>query len=134
MKCNAKRIGLENGSDAHRLVSRLLRVGVDSKALMKATGQPRQCIAAIKAHNTMGTYEDGRKDGANGWAKAQKKVENLKKKYGHLNVPNKADDARWKDVFEKLVTFKKLFGNVDVGGLCKRIKAFKGSKSLSKSR
>ena len=52
-----KRIELENGSDAHQLVSRLLKAGVDSKVLVKATGQPRQCIAAIKAHNTMGTYE-----------------------------------------------------------------------------
>ena len=57
MKCNGKRIDLENGSDAHRLVSRLLNMGVDSHILMNATKQPRQCIAAIKAHNTMGTYE-----------------------------------------------------------------------------
>jgi hypothetical protein len=32
-------------------------MGVDSHILMNATKQPRQCIAAIKAHNTMGTYE-----------------------------------------------------------------------------
>jgi len=51
------RIALVKGTGAHTLVSRLLRLKVDSVALQKATGQPRQCIAAIKAHNTMGTYE-----------------------------------------------------------------------------
>jgi hypothetical protein len=50
-------IQLEKGSGAHMLVSRLLKMGVDSGLLRKATKQPRQCIAAIRAHNTMGTYE-----------------------------------------------------------------------------
>ena len=51
------RIKLEKGTDAHTVVLRLLRMGVNSDAIRKACGQTSQCIAAIKAHDTRGNYE-----------------------------------------------------------------------------
>ena len=48
---------LEKDSDAHRAVVRALRAGAETKELQQATGQPRQCIAAIRAHITMDTYD-----------------------------------------------------------------------------
>ena len=51
-----KKIELKKGTDAHTIVLNLLRLGVDSDTIRKAAGQTRQCIAAIKAHDTMGKY------------------------------------------------------------------------------
>ena len=48
---------LEKDSDAHRAVVKAIRAGAETKELQKATGQPRQCIAAIRAHITMDTYD-----------------------------------------------------------------------------
>ena len=50
------KIDVKAGTDAHRLVVNLIKLGVESKVLMKATGRSRQEIAAIRAHITMGTY------------------------------------------------------------------------------
>lgn len=50
-------IDLTPGSDAHRIVIRLLLAGVCSCALGRATGQSPRAIAALRAHATMGTYK-----------------------------------------------------------------------------
>lgn len=49
-------IDLKVGTDAHTLVTRLLKQGVAVETLAAATGQSTRVIAAIKAHITMGTY------------------------------------------------------------------------------
>lgn len=50
------RIDVQSGTDAHRLVVKLLRAGVCSCVIEEATGQSKKAIAAMKAHETMGTY------------------------------------------------------------------------------
>lgn len=51
-----RKIDLKSGTDAHRLVVNLIKLKIDQKILMKATGRTKQELAAIKAHITMGTY------------------------------------------------------------------------------
>ena len=50
------RIKLQKGEDAHTLVVRLLKSGVDKEKIRKASGQPKKAIDAIQAHITMGSY------------------------------------------------------------------------------
>lgn len=54
-----EKVQIGNGSEATKLVRNLIRNGSTTEDLQKLTGQPRQSIAAIRAHMTMGTYRDG---------------------------------------------------------------------------
>lgn len=57
VKAAAKgKIALKSGSDAHTLVTKLLKLGVDAKVIAQASGQSIPVVSAIKAHITMGTY------------------------------------------------------------------------------
>ena len=47
---------LAKDSSAHSVVVAAIQAGVDTDTLKGITGRPRQCIAAIRAHVTMGTY------------------------------------------------------------------------------
>lgn len=51
-----EKVQIGNGSEATKLVRNLIRNGSTTEDLQKLTGQPRQSIAAIRAHMTMGTY------------------------------------------------------------------------------
>jgi hypothetical protein len=61
-RANLRKKGISNGitlkvgTDAHKLVIRLLKAGVDREVLARASGKSLHVIGAIKAHVTMGTY------------------------------------------------------------------------------
>lgn len=55
-KAAARQIQLTPGSDAHKLVTALLKNNVDAKLIAAASGNSPSVIRAIKAHITMGTY------------------------------------------------------------------------------
>lgn len=55
-KKNIRKIDLIHGSDAHRLVTALLKMNVDTKVIARASGNAPRTIVAIKAHVTMGNH------------------------------------------------------------------------------
>lgn len=55
-KTSSRKIELTPGSDAHKLVTALLKKNVDAKLIAEASGNSPSVISAIKAHITMGTY------------------------------------------------------------------------------
>lgn len=55
-KSQGRKIVLTAGSDAHKLVTALLKKDVDAKLIAAASGNSPSVISAIKAHITMGTY------------------------------------------------------------------------------
>lgn len=56
-KTASRKIELTAGSDAHKLVTALLKKDVDTKLIAAASGNSPSVISAIKAHITMGTYK-----------------------------------------------------------------------------
>ena len=56
MKASKK---LEKGTRDHSIILRMIKNGIPTDKISTVTGYPRQAVAALRAHITMGTY--GRK-------------------------------------------------------------------------
>lgn len=51
-----KAVYLKKGTKEHDRVLQMVKRGIPTPEIIKRTGHPRQAIAALKAHTTMGTY------------------------------------------------------------------------------